>query len=115
MVSESYKIVSEFKKNHPEAKIPYLVADGGIRTYRDITKALALGADFVMLGTMFSSLYESTSDFYRFSKENNCFYRSNILSDDTDVKYSLNDEEKNKLLISKGIYKRNFGMSTPEA
>lgn len=115
LVSESYRIVSEFKKNHPEAKIPYLVADGGIRTYRDITKALALGADFVMLGTMFSSLYESTSDFYRFSKENNCFYRSNILSDDTDVKYSLNDEEKNKLLISKGIYKRNFGMSTPEA
>lgn len=39
-----------------EAKI---VADGGVRDYSDILKALALGADYVMMGSIFNKAMES--------------------------------------------------------
>lgn len=47
--------------DYPSAKI---VADGGFREYSDIIKALALGADFVMLGSMLNKCLESAGDCY---------------------------------------------------
>ena len=42
-------------------KLPKIVADGGIREYRDIIKALALGADYVMIGSIFARMLESAA------------------------------------------------------
>lgn len=42
-------------------KLPKIVADGGIRNFRDVNKALAIGADYVMIGGLFARLYESAS------------------------------------------------------
>jgi len=36
-----------------------IVADGGMRNYSDIIKALALGADYVMIGSLFNKAIES--------------------------------------------------------
>lgn len=44
------------------AEPAYLVADGGIRNNGDICKALASGADLVMLGKMFTATTESAAD-----------------------------------------------------
>lgn len=46
-----------------------IVLDGGIHSYSDAIKALAIGADYVMIGTLFGSLIEAsgrilTSDHY---------------------------------------------------
>lgn len=41
-----------------------IVADGGFREYSDIIKALALGADYVMLGSMLNKCLESSGDTY---------------------------------------------------
>lgn len=41
------------------AHVPYIIADGGIRNYSDIIKALALGADYVMCGGLFAKMVES--------------------------------------------------------
>lgn len=41
-----------------------LIADGGIRNYSDVNKALALGADYVMIGGLFSKCLESSYEFY---------------------------------------------------
>lgn len=38
-----------------------IIADGGIRNYSDVIKALALGADYVMIGGLFSSFLESAA------------------------------------------------------
>jgi len=40
----------------------YLIADGGIRYPRDVSIALAAGADYVMLGSLFAGTYESPSE-----------------------------------------------------
>lgn len=42
------------------SKLPRIVADGGIRNFDDINKALVLGADYVMIGSLFAKMYEST-------------------------------------------------------
>jgi IMP dehydrogenase/GMP reductase len=44
-----------------DIKIPLIIADGGFRNYSDIIKALALGADYVMLGSIFNKALESCS------------------------------------------------------
>jgi IMP dehydrogenase/GMP reductase len=45
-------------------KTPAIVADGGMKNYSDIIKALALGADYVMLGSIFNKAFESCADNY---------------------------------------------------
>lgn len=39
--------------------LPKIVADGGIRNYDNVIKALALGADYVMIGSLFAQCIES--------------------------------------------------------
>ena len=39
-----------------------IIADGGIRNYDDVLKALALGADYVMIGGLFGSFFESAAE-----------------------------------------------------
>lgn len=43
-----------------------IVADGGMKTYSDVIKALALGADYVMVGSIFNKAIESCGDNYLF-------------------------------------------------
>ncbi len=43
---------------------PYIVADGGIRNYDHVIKALALGADYVMIGSLFAKCIESAGEKY---------------------------------------------------
>lgn len=48
----------------PYEKQPKVIIDGGIRNYSDVIKALAVGADYVMIGGLFSQLIESASPIY---------------------------------------------------
>ena len=54
-IKQSLQLLS----NSMGTKLPYIIADGGIRNYSDVIKALALGADYVMVGSLFASMYES--------------------------------------------------------
>jgi IMP dehydrogenase/GMP reductase len=42
--------------------LPKIVCDGGIRGYADIIVALALGADYVMIGSLFAAMDESCAE-----------------------------------------------------
>lgn len=46
---------------YDEKDLPKIIADGGIRNYSDIIKALALGADYVMVGSVFTKMLESAA------------------------------------------------------
>lgn len=58
LISECFEISKNLEK---PAKI---VADGGMQKYSDIIKALALGADFVMVGSLLNKCIESSGDNY---------------------------------------------------
>ena len=84
---------------------PKIIADGGIRNYNDVIKALALGADYVMIGGLFASMYESASPLL-------------LKTDDgyieTDYEYT-NEEKKRSDIKNRNLYKEFYGMSTKKA
>ena len=60
LINECYKI-KDYWKTYISSRdiVPYIVADGGIRNYDHVIKALALGADYVMIGSLFAQCIES--------------------------------------------------------
>jgi hypothetical protein len=70
IIDEAYKIKKEVESyikkfgNSHYICVTNIVADGGIRGYADVIKALALGADYVMIGSLFCQLLESSAETY---------------------------------------------------
>ena len=78
LIYETYLVKQRFIENNdidiknqntilhtkPVKVIPAIVADGGMKDYSDIIKALALGADYVMIGSIFNKALESCADNY---------------------------------------------------
>ncbi|MCK9416730.1 IMP dehydrogenase [Candidatus Dojkabacteria bacterium] len=66
LIQEIYEVKKKFIENNSKIKPPTIVADGGMKDYSDIIKALALGADYVMIGSIFNKAFESCADNYLF-------------------------------------------------
>ena len=108
--------------------LPKLIADGGIKVYSDINKALALGADYVMIGGLFGCLLESSADMIIESRDNAQYpaiydnetgkvvYYTSYGSKKLNIWNGNTEEEKRSFIRSvKSIKKRLIGMSTKEA
>ena len=73
-----------------------VIADGGIRNFSDVVKALALGADYVMIGGLFASFIESAGVIAEGDKfislDNTEDYENDIkiISREFDLDYLLN-------------------------
>lgn len=95
LISECVKYKSEFEN---PTKI---IADGGFKNFSDIIKALALGADYVMLGGIFNKSLESCGETF--------------MKDAQDQFYEV-DIHRGKTAFEAGItvYKYYRGMSTKE-
>ena len=91
LIAECY---SESSKLDKPAKI---VADGGMQTYSDIIKAIALGADYVMLGSILNKCLESCGQNYILKK----------------IKITQNGANK-YYELGGNVYKKFRGMSTKE-
>jgi IMP dehydrogenase/GMP reductase len=91
LINECYK---EKIKNKLTAKI---VGDGGMQTYSDIIKALGLGADYVMVGSIFNKAIESCGDNFLWGK-------IKVNQDFAKIAYTFNIP----------VYKKFRGMSTKE-
>ena len=61
LVNDTYLIKRKLEEEKKYEKLPCIIADGGIRGYRDIIKAIALGADYVMIGSVFAKMAESAA------------------------------------------------------
>jgi len=95
LIKECFEIKKQWGYNSK------IVADGGFRNYDDIIKALALGADYVMLGGMLNKTLESCSDTLLFGK------------------FKISKERAIKIwekypFMRKYFYKKFRGMSTKE-
>lgn len=97
LISDIVETIPLTERSFRKTKI---IADGGINSYSDVIKCLALGADYVMLGKIFAKSWEACSPIYYYS------------------------ETKSKILVDKNIesfykgrdyYRHYFGMSTKEA
>ena len=61
LIDEVAKVKNNLLSLGYEGKLPKIIADGGVRNYSDIIKALALGADYVMVGSVFAKMVESAA------------------------------------------------------
>jgi len=68
----TFQSVLDCSRSNREAK---LIADGGIRNAGDIVKALAAGADFVMLGSMLAGTDESPGEIFKSGNKKYKVYR----------------------------------------
>ncbi|NPV13097.1 MAG: guanosine 5'-monophosphate oxidoreductase [Ignavibacteria bacterium] len=102
LIRECYEESCKFDK---PAKI---VADGGFKKYSDIIKALALGADYVMLGSILNKALESCADTYTQNVKHDWGTEPGELVD----QYS----DTTKLMFKNGskFFKKFRGMSTKE-
>jgi glutamate synthase domain-containing protein 2 len=92
-------IVETYKVSCTLEKAAYIVADGGFKKYSDVIKALALGADYVMLGSIFNKALESAGE--------------TVDEDGIHVnQYNLNAKEY--LKAGGKLFKKFRGMSTKE-
>lgn len=64
LINECYKIKQELIDSGEYPNITKIVADGGMKDYSDIIKALALGADYVMIGSILNKALESAGQDY---------------------------------------------------
>ncbi len=67
-VVSAYRAKLDYLSSHPDKEI-FIIADGGIKVYGDITKALAAGADAVMMGSIFSGCKETPGTVWRNENE----------------------------------------------
>lgn len=106
--------INYIKKSRKHTYDPYydkfctkVIADGGIRNYNDVIKALALGADYVMVGGLFSSFIESAGEIIEGYK----FINLDNTSDyENDIKI-INKEFDSDYLLNKIIIKGPLSMS----
>lgn len=84
-----------------------VIADGGIRYTGDIVKAIAAGADIVMLGSMFAGTEESPGDTIIYQGRKFKAYRGmgsiEAMEKGSKDRYFQADEEDSKKLVPEGI------------
>lgn len=84
-----------------------VIADGGIRNYNDVIKALALGADYVMIGGLFAGFIESAAEIVEGDKFINL---DNTADYEYDIKI-INEHFDADYLLNKIIIKGPLSMS----
>jgi IMP dehydrogenase/GMP reductase len=102
-------LIHETAKIQQERNLPTkIVADGGFKKYADIIKALALGADYVMLGSILNKALESTGETF----EENVKHETWTEPGEKVDQYSK--AVFNQFLSGKKYFKKFRGMSTKE-
>jgi IMP dehydrogenase len=101
--------IIEVSKALKNSKIP-LIADGGVRYTGDISKAIAAGADSVMLGSLLAGTEESPGDTIIFDGRKFKSYRGmgsvEAMQKGSKDRYFQSDESDERKLVPEGIVGR---------
>lgn len=109
LISEIYKIKKELE--HAGEWTPLIIADGGIRNYSDVNKSLALGADYVMIGGLFSKLVESAAPTFYYDKDGVSIHEINPFEHKIDV-YPDGTFDIDEEYIVDNLHKVFYGMAS---
>lgn len=90
-------------------KLPKIVADGGFKTYGDIIKALALGADYVMCGNIFAKAVEACGKIIP------SVHLEQYSEDDEYFQKFIRNQDINYITEKLDCYREYYGMSTKRA
>lgn len=98
--------ISECVKGAQGTGVP-LIADGGIKYSGDITKAIAAGADVVMIGSLLTGADESPGEIILYQGRNFKAYRGmgslGAMKEGSKDRYGLEREEQESKLVPEGI------------
>ena len=101
--------VYDVTKSVKGSNVP-VIADGGIRFSGDIAKALAAGADSVMIGSLFAGTEETPGDIIIYEGRKYKAYRGmgsvEAMEEGTKDRYFQQNEENPKKLVPEGIVGR---------
>jgi IMP dehydrogenase len=101
--------IIECAKAGREADVP-IIADGGIKYSGDVTKALAAGADTVMIGSLFAGTEESPGEMVIFQGRSYKIYRGmgseDAMKAGSKDRYYQEDIEMESKLVPEGIVGR---------
>lgn len=121
LIDEVYQIKVKLSTENEKYNIetlPKIIADGGIRNYSDIIKALALGADYVMVGGLFASLIESAGKTYIEKSNGDVVELFPLIEHDIEEKNNAfiirNKYENTCERITDTIYKVCYGMASKD-
>lgn len=89
-----------------------IIADGGVRNYSDVIKALSLGADYVMLGGLLSSCFESAGDIYEKDNVGNHIKVDKASLKKEDGNYVSYDGPFGDKVVHYMLYKEFYGMAS---
>lgn len=88
---------------NPYKSIPLIIADGGYNSYDRIIKALALGADYVMIGKLFAQAEEACGEVIKTVNNGDKEIRRSRLYYGMSTKRAQKETGKKKLHTSEGI------------
>jgi len=114
LVQETYLIKRQISEEMGVGMdtLPKIIADGGVRNYSDVIKALALGADYVMVGSLLSALVESAGKTFFGDKEVLPLSRHKITVNDG--VFTILDKKTGKLYANEKLTKCFYGMASKQ-
>lgn len=109
-------IMSGVAKNGTYKSLPKIIADGGIRNYSDAIKALALGADYVMIGGLFTRMAESAAKTFFEASDGERFYLTHHHIEEDGDGWLVSDVlSREAFTFIKTLKKSFFGMASKKA
>lgn len=114
LIQETYLIKKQIaEKNGVSMEtLPKIIADGGIRNYSDVIKALALGANYVMIGGLFCSLIESAGKTYFNDMEILPLTKHTVI--ERNGTFTIKDNETQGLYAASNLTKKFYGMASKQ-
>ena len=109
LIDETYKIKKKLEQIGEWP--PMIIADGGIRDYDDVNKALVSGADYVMIGGLFSKLVESAAPTFYYDKDGVSIHEINPFEHKIDA-YPDGTFDIDEEYIVDNLHKVFYGMAS---